>query len=284
MTYTTLIDVDSLAAHLGDPAFAIIDCRYNPNDEAWGRAEYLAKHIPGAGFADMDHDLAGPQTGRNGRHPLPDPAALTRTLSRLGIASDTQMIAYDQGAGMYASRLWWLLRWMGHDAVAVLDGGFAKWLATGRPTSAGEERRTSREFTGLPRLEMSLDTDRVLKLSRNRDWRLLDARAPERYRGETEPIDKVAGHIPGATNHFFMRNLNEAGAFRSPEELRRLFRQALDEVEPAHVVCYCGSGVTACQNLLALEHAGLRGAKLYPGSWSEWSSDPARPIGCGDEI
>ena len=284
MAFTTLVDTDTLAAHVADPGFAIVDCRYNPNDGTWGRREYLARHIPGAVYADMDRDLAGPKTGRNGRHPLPDPAALRRTFGRLGIASDVQVIAYDQDAGMYASRLWWLLRWLGHDGVAVLDGGLATWLAAGRPTSAGEETRAAREFTGLPRPEMALDVDHVSKLFRNRAWRLLDARAPERYRGETEPIDRIAGHIPRAAHYFYMRNVDQAGVFRSPEELRRRLREALGDVPPEHVVCYCGSGVTACHNLLALEHAGLHGAKLYPGSWSEWSSDPARPIGLGDEV
>ena len=184
---------------------------------------------------------------------------------------------------MYASRLWWLLRWLGHDAVAVLDGGFARWLAQGGPTSAGEETRPAHEFKGSPRLEMAVGAGEVGELLRRRGWRLVDARAPERYRGDIEPIDTIAGHIPGAANHFFKWNLEESGVFRSQEELGRRLREVLGDVPPERVVCYCGSGVTACQNLLALEHAGLRGAKLYPGSWSEWSSDPSRAIERGEK-
>ena len=282
MAYSTLINSGTVAARLGDQAFALVDCRYDLNDEAWGEREYRAGHIPGAVYAHLSHDLAGAKTDRSGRHPLPDPGALARFFGRLGIASDVQVAAYDQDTGMYASRLWWLLRWLGHEAVAVLDGGFARWLAEGRPTSAGQESRSAREFTGSARSEMSVGADEVTKLSQSRDWRLVDARAPERYRGDSEPIDKIAGHIPGAANHFFKGNLDEDGAFRLPEDLRRRFDEVVGDVPMERVVCYCGSGVTACHKLLALEHAGLRGAKLYPGSWSEWSSDPSRPIEQGD--
>ncbi len=278
MAFTTLINSETLTAHLADPAFAIVDCRFSLDDEQWGEREYVARHIPSAVYAHLDGDLSGIKTGRNGRHPLPDAAVLRHTLGRLGISSDIQVVAYDQDAGMYASRLWWLLRWLGHDAVAVLDGGFARWLAQGRPTSAGRETRAARTFIGSPLSGLFVGPDEVATLLGRRDWRLVDARAPERYRGDIEPIDNVAGHIPGAANHFFKWNLEEGGVFRSPEELGRRFREVLGDVPPEHVVCYCGSGVTACQNLLALEHAGLRGAKLYPGSWSEWSSDPSRAI------
>src|SRR5207247_6497297 len=282
MAYSTLINSGTVAARLGDQAFALVDCRYDLKDEAWGEREYRAGHIPGAVYAHLRHDLAGAKTDRSGRHPLPDPGALARFFGRLGIASDVQVATYDQDTGMYASRLWWLLRWLGHEAVAVLDGGFARWLAEGRPTSAGRDTRSAREFTGSARSEMSVAADEVTKLSQSRDWRLIDARAPERYRGDSEPIDRIAGHIPGAANHFFKWNLDEDGAFRSPEELRRRLDEVVGAVPTERVVCYCGSGVTACHNLLALEHAGLRGAKLYPGSWSEWSSDPSRPIEKGD--
>jgi thiosulfate/3-mercaptopyruvate sulfurtransferase len=228
-------------------------------------------------YAHLGHDLAGAKTGANGRHPLPDPDALRRTFGRLGIAEDDQVVAYDQDTGMYASRLWWLLRSMGHEAVAVLDGGFAMWLAEGRPTTSGQEQRAAREFHGAPNAGHAMTATEVEQVLRSPDWRLLDARAPERYRGETEPIDKVAGHIPGAGNHFFKWNLDDQGRFRSPDELRAKLRESIGAVLTDHVICYCGSGVTACHNLLALEHAGLHGAKLYPGSWSEWSSNPARP-------
>ena len=221
-----------------------------------------------------------PRAGTNGRHPLPDPHTLAQTFGRLGIASGVQVVAYDQDNGMFASRLWWLLRWLGHDAVAVLDGGFAKWTAEGRPAASGETGASAARVRSDRRApDMAVDVARRSPHARRgRDWRLVDARAPERYRGDTEPIDKVAGHIPGATNHFFQWNLDEHGLFRTPEELRAQMQASLGDVPADQIVCYCGSGVTACHNLLALEHAGLTGAKLYAGSWSEWSSDPTRPV------
>jgi thiosulfate/3-mercaptopyruvate sulfurtransferase len=277
MAFTTLIDTETLAPHLTDPAFAILDCRFKIEDVTWGEREYSTRHIPGAMYADLERDLSGEKTGANGRHPLPDAALLAGTFGRYGIDAGVQVVAYDQDAGMYASRLWWMLRWLGHDAVAVLDGGFAKWTADSRMTASGHETRQPRRFTGAPRAAMTAAVDDVAALRNRADWRLVDARAPERYRGETETIDRKAGHIPGATNHFFKWNVNDTGTFRSPEDLRERLLKTLGDIRPHHVVCYCGSGVTACQNLLALEHAGLSGARLYPGSWSEWSSDPSRP-------
>jgi thiosulfate/3-mercaptopyruvate sulfurtransferase len=279
MAFSTLISTGVLALNLDDPAFAIVDCRYKLDDDAWGAREYASVHIPGAVYAHLGHDLAGPKTGTNGRHPLPDPKTLADTIGRLGITSGVQVVAYDQDNGMYASRLWWLLRWLGHDAAAVLDGGFTKWLAEERPTMSGEEHRARTTFSGTARAGMAIDAQAVASLAGEPEWRLVDARAPERFRGESEPIDKTPGHIPGAVNHFFTWNLDERGTFRTPEELRdRLGASIGAQVAANHIVCYCGSGVTACHNLLALEHAGLRGAKLYAGSWSEWSADPARPV------
>jgi thiosulfate/3-mercaptopyruvate sulfurtransferase len=277
MSFRTLISTGVLAAHLDDP-FVVVDCRYKLDDEAWGLREYEAAHIPDAVYAHLGHDLAGPKNGTNGRHPLPDPDTLAATFGRLGIASGVQVVAYDQDNGMYASRLWWLLRWLGHDAVAVLDGGFAKWKAEGRPTKSGVEARAPQTFTPSPRPDMIVDASTIGSLLHDKAWRLVDARAAQRFRGDIEPLDRVAGHIPGAVNHFFQSNIEEGGTFRTPEALRAHLRDTLGDVPPDRVVCYCGSGVTACCNLLALEHAGLKGAKLYPGSWSEWSSDPARPI------
>ncbi len=282
MTYSTLITPAQLAAQLNDPACVVVDCRFALDDVDRGRRDYLAAHIPGAAYAHLDADLSGPKTGRNGRHPLPDPDVLQRTLSRLGVGTGTQVVAYDEGSGMYASRLWWLLRWMGHDAVAVLDGGIAAWTADGRPTSAGDESRTARDFSGVPRADMLVDADAVARIASIPDWRLIDARAPERYRGDTEPLDRVAGHIPGAVNHFFKSNLAETGQFQSAESLRASLGAVTAGATPDRVVCYCGSGVTACHNLLAMEHAGMHGAKLYPGSWSEWSSDDTRPVARGE--
>ncbi|OFV93360.1 MAG: 3-mercaptopyruvate sulfurtransferase [Acidobacteria bacterium RIFCSPLOWO2_12_FULL_65_11] len=278
MAYTTLMPTDVLAAHFGDPSWAVVDCRFTLADEAWGEREYLARHIPGAAYAHLDRDLSGPRTFRNGRHPLPDVSTLRRAVGRLGIANGMQVVAYDQDSGMFASRLWWLLRWLGHDTVAVLDGGVARWLAEGRQTSSGEEHRAAREFAGIARTDMVVGADGVQARMAQADWRLVDARTPERYRGDSEPIDRVAGHIPGAINHCFQWNLDEQGRFRPPEGLRTRFRDTIGDVAPEHIICYCGSGVTACHDLLALEHAGVRGAKLYPGSWSEWSSDPSRAV------
>jgi len=281
MAMTTLISTAVLAARLDDPAFAIVDCRFRLDDVAWGEREYAAAHVPGAVYAHLDRDLSGPKTGTNGRHPLPGSDGLEATLGRLGIASGVQVVAYDQDNGMYASRLWWLLRSMGHDAVAVLDGGFKKWCAEGRATKSGPETRAPRAFDGSPRPGMAVDAAFVASLAGKPEWRLVDARAPERYRGETEPLDKTPGHIPSAKNHFFQWNLNESGTFKSPEALRARLSESVGDVSPDRIVCYCGSGVTACHNLLALEHAGLKGAMLYPGSWSEWSSDPDRPVMVG---
>jgi thiosulfate/3-mercaptopyruvate sulfurtransferase len=277
MAFTTLIDTETLAGHLTDPAFAILDCRFKLEDVAWGEREYSARHIPGAVYADLERDLSGKKTGVNGRHPLPDADVLAETFGRDGIDSRVQVVAYDQDSGMYASRLWWMLRWLGHDAVAVLDGGFARWTAEDRATASGRETRQPRRFTGAPRAAMTATVDDVAGIRSRADWRLVDARAPERYRGETEAIDRKAGHIPGAANHFFKWNVNDTGTFRSPADLREQLRKTLGGIPSDHVVCYCGSGVTACHNLLALEHAGMSGARLYPGSWSEWSSDPSRP-------
>jgi thiosulfate/3-mercaptopyruvate sulfurtransferase len=220
-------------------------------------------------------------SGQNGRHPLPDPATLVRTLGRFGIASGVQVVAYDQDNGMFASRLWWLLRWMGHHDVAVLDGGFARWIADQRPTTAGRETRPARAFAGSPRADMVAGVEEVARLSAQGAAgaaRLVDARAPERYRGEVEPIDRVPGHIPGAINDHFMQNVDERGMFRSPDALRMRLTGALAGARPDDAIFYCGSGVTACHSLLALDVAGLPGARLYPGSWSEWSSDPSRPV------
>ena len=282
MPYTTLIATDALARHLADPAWAIVDCRFALEDEAWGEREYSARHIPGAVYTHLDRDLSGLKTGRNGRHPLPSADALAETFSGIGLDASVQVVAYGWHTDMFPARLWWLLRWLGHEGAAVLDGGFEKWIAEGRPVSSGPESRRRRQFVGAPCPEMLTDAQEVAELARRSTWRIIDARAPERYRGDLEPVDQAAGHIPGATNHFFKWNLDERGAFLKPDDLRPALETALDGISPDHVVCYCGSGVSACHNLLALEHAGLHGARLYPGSWSEWSSDPGRPVEVGE--
>lgn len=281
MAFTTVIGTSVLAGHLSDPQWVIVDCRFLLNDADWGRHEYLTRHIPGAVYAHLERDLSGELSGQNGRHPLPDPDVLIQTLGGFGVTRGVQVVVYDQDSGAFASRLWWLLRWLGHEDVAVLDGGFAKWLSEQRPTAAGEETRARRSFAGSPRRQMVVDAEEVARLAAREPARLIDARAPERYRGEIEPIDRVAGHIPGAVNDHFMQNVDEHGTFRSPEALRDRLTTAIGGVSPDEIVCYCGSGVTACHNLLALELAGLPGARLYAGSWSEWSSDPSRPVELG---
>jgi thiosulfate/3-mercaptopyruvate sulfurtransferase len=278
MSFRTLISTAALQPRLHDPAYVVVDCRFKLDDTGWGEREHAAAHIPGAIYAHLDRDLSGAKTGTNGRHPLPSPEALAATLGRWGIASGVQVVAYDQDNGMFASRLWWLLRWMGHDAVAVLDGGFAKWTAEGRATRAGAESRAPHTFVANVRSDMTVDVSGVDAIARSSPSLLLDARAPERFRGDVEPLDKVPGHIPGAKNHFFQQNVDANGTFRTPEELRDRLLAAAGGAPIDRLVCYCGSGVTACHNLLALEHAGLAGAKLYPGSWSEWCSDAKRPV------
>jgi thiosulfate/3-mercaptopyruvate sulfurtransferase len=278
MRFTTLISTDELAARLVDPTLVVVDCRFDLTDAGWGERAFHDGHIPRAIYASLNRDLSGPKTGTNGRHPLPDPAALAHTFGRWGIGEGSQVVAYDQDAGSYASRLWWELRWLGHDAVAVLDGGWAKWTREGRAVSAAVEARAAGTFVPRLRPELLATIADVEQLPANEDWRLVDARAPERFRGENETVDPIAGHIPGAANHFFKSNLTEAGTFRSADDLLAHLRASMGSVPADQTVCYCGSGVTACHNLLAMEHAGLHGAKLYAGSWSEWSADPKRPV------
>ena len=277
--YTTLVSTDLLARHLGD--WAIVDCRFDLQNEAWGRDQYRAAHIPGAVYASLNDDLSGARTGANGRHPIPTIEALAATLGRLGIDRATQVVAYDQDAGSYASRLWWLLRYAGHDAVAVLDGGWAKWVREGRPTRPGEEMRSPARYEAAARPALRVDVDDVSAHLGEPERLLIDARGPERFEGHSETIDRVAGHIPGAVNHFFKQNLAADGTLLQAETVRANFVHILRGQSPDRVVMYCGSGVTACQNLLAMEHVGLPGARLYVGSWSEWSSDPSRPVETG---
>ena len=276
--FKTLIDPTTLAAHLDDNNFVVVDCRFDLADPAKGEQLYLESHIPGARYAHLDRDLSGEKTGTNGRHPMPTLHQMRERFGALGIAAGKQVIAYDGDIGMYAARLWWMLRYMEHDAVAVLDGGFARWTNEGRPTRSGTEASTPATFEGSPREHWRLDANAVLASLDDPARLLVDARTETRFRGENETLDKVGGHIPGAKNFFFQRNLTDEKTFKSPEDLRAQWQTVLAGTSPEQVVMYCGSGVTACHNLLALEHAGLPGARMYPGSWSEWSSDPTRPI------
>ena len=305
MAFSTLISTGVLASHLDDPV--IVDCRFKLDDEAWGAREYASLHIPGATYAHLDRDLSGPTTGTNGRHPLPDPQTLAATFSRLGIAGGVQVVAYDQDNGMYASRLWWLLRWLGHDAVAVLDGGLKKWIAEGRPTASGDEHRAPREFSGLPRADMAIDVRAVSSLAGKADWKLVDARAPERYRGEIEPLDKKPGHIPGAANHFFQWNLDEGGRsahlrHSARSSARRSAPATLspgpitssataDRASPRATTCSPwstrGSRARSC-----IRDRGVSGRATLRGQWQK-AEHPAACVdhlvslaarGCGDDV
>jgi len=277
--YTTIVSTDQLASHLND--WAVVDCRFDLQNVQWGREQYGLAHVPGAVYASLNADLSAAPSGSNGRHPLPAVDAFAAALGRLGIDRQTQVIVYDQDTGAYASRLWWLLRYLGHDAVAVLDGGWAKWVREERPTRSGDETRQVVTFTPSLRPDARIELGDVIARVNDHSGLLIDARAPERFEGRTETVDRVAGHIPGAVNHFFKQNLAADGTMLPPNTLRAAFEQVLAGRAPEDAVMYCGSGVTACQNLLAMEHAGLRGTKLYVGSWSEWSSDPARPVETG---
>lgn len=280
--HTTLVDAATLAAHRTDARWLIVDCRFDLAQPAAGEAAYRAGHIPGAIYAHLDRDLSSPITAQTGRHPLPDAERFAQTLSSWGVTPDTQVIAYDADNGMYASRLWWLLRWVGHRAVAVLDGGFKAWNAAGLPTSTEIPARQPSQFQARPNRDLWLDADQVQQRVQQADWRLLDARAPERFAGKVEPLDKVAGHVPGARNHPFATNLASDGRFGAPEELRRRYEQSQAGVTDDHTIVMCGSGVTACHLLLAMEVAGKPGARLYAGSWSEWIRNPRRGVATTD--
>jgi thiosulfate/3-mercaptopyruvate sulfurtransferase len=328
MAFTALIDVDSLRA--AAPGTVILDCRFDLSDPAAGRRAYARAHIPGARYADLDRDLSSPVTPDSGRHPLPAPEALAGYLARAGIGKHTQVIVYDEANGAFAARAWWLLRWLGHESVAVLDGGFRAWTAAGAPTIGApttDAPTTGAPTTGAPpgnaptagsptpgdpagdalaggmplesghppaaisgtppsfavrlRPEAVLHAAQVSRALEDPRRRLVDARAPERFAGTVEPLDPVAGHVPGAVNHPFTGNLTEDGRFLPPVELRRRWLERLHGTQPSDAIMMCGSGVTACHNLLALEVAGLTGAKLYAGSWSEWIRDPQRPVARG---
>ena len=273
MTGSTLVSTQELSRHLG--SWRIFDCRHDLARPELGEAQYREAHIPGALFASLDRDLSAPKTGRNGRHPLPDPEAFAAWLGRSGVGPSDTVVCYDAANGAMAARLWWLLRWVGHESVSVLDGGFAKWTREGRAVTGEVPSFAATEYPARVNEELAVSVRTVQR--RLGQQLLLDARAPARYRGEQEPIDPEAGRLPGAKNRFNMDNVNADGTFKQPDELRRAFGDILGDRRPEETIHYCGSGVAACHNLLAMEIAGLRGAKLYAGSWSEWIADPERP-------
>ncbi|RXZ44558.1 sulfurtransferase [Crenobacter cavernae] len=280
--YRTLISADELMALPADDV-VIVDCRFKLADPDWGHTAYAAGHLPGAHYLHLDYHLSGAKTGQNGRHPLPDAERLAVSLGALGVAPDTQIVAYDDAGGMFAARLWWLARWLGHEAVAVLDGGIPAWQTAGGDLSAEEAKaaRLPSRFKIRASLAPTVDAAGVLANLDAPRFAVVDARAADRFRGENETMDPVGGHIPGALNRPFALNLDAEGHFKAPGVLAADWQAVLGGRPATDIVHQCGSGVTACHNLLAMEHAGLAGSRLYPGSWSEWCADPARPVATG---
>ncbi len=284
LPFTTLIETADLAAHLDNPNWAVVDCRFFLNHPELGRKQYLDSHIPGAVYADLDHDLSGPVTqGVTGRHPLPDVELFAAKLSSWGIDENVQVVAYDGAGGMVAGRLWWMLNWMGHERVAVLNGDFRAWFHENRPTVSGEESRTPRSFTPHIHPERVVTAEEVLAILNNPTVKLLDARAGDRFRGENETLDAKAGHIPGAKSAPYAQNLDAQGRVLSAQQLADRFQNLLDDTPGEQTVLYCGSGVTAAHNALAMAIAGLGTPRIYSGSWSDWITDPTRPVATGDE-
>ena len=273
-----LVDAGTLANGLGNPDWVVFDCRFSLTDPAWGRKQYHAGHVPGALYAHLDEDLSSPVGPATGRHPLPDPERLSEKLGLWGVDDQTQVVVYDDVGGAFAVRLWWLLHWLGHNRAVVLDGGLGAWRKAGGALSKEPPKTKHRTFKGCPDQSMWLTTTMMEVNLRTHEFEVVDARAAERFLGEQEPIDPVAGHIPGAINLPLGGNLAADGRFLPSSQLRRRFVAELGDVQPEKVVHSCGSGVNACHNLLAMEIAGLSGSRLYAGSWSEWIRAPKRPI------
>ncbi|MDX9884380.1 sulfurtransferase [Thauera sp.] len=279
-SYSTLIGAMEFAQRTHDPDWIVIDCRFDLADSSFGRQAYATGHLPGAFFLDLDEDLSGTKTGTNGRHPLPDPAQLSARLAACGVGNHTQVVVYDDAGGMFAARLWWLLRWFGHHRVAVLDGGLQAWLAAGQALDEALPEARPTTYSLALRADR-VDAQYVRQHLGQPDMVLIDARSPDRFRGENEMLDPVGGHIPGAINRFFRDNFDAHGCFKQASILREEFGALLGAHSPRQVVHQCGSGVTACVNVLAMEAAGLSGSRLYAGSWSEWCADPSRPVAHG---
>lgn len=276
-----LISTTELTALMNDaPNLVIVDTRHDLINPDMGRDAYAAGHIPGAIYLSIDEDLSGTKTGKNGRHPLPEAEAFAVTLGAKGISNQSLVVVYDQGSAMFVGRLWWMLRWVGHNSVFVLDGGIAQWQKEGRAVATAVTTRSATTFTASAHEHMRLTVAQTLTALTDPTQRILDARAAERYRGEVEPVDPVAGHIPGAFNRAFANNLRD-GLFKPADELRREFDTILAGRAPEQLIHQCGSGVSALANMIAMEHAGIHGSRLYAGSWSEWCSDASRPVATG---
>jgi thiosulfate/3-mercaptopyruvate sulfurtransferase len=283
MDFKTLITPQELIEHLEDPNWAIFDVRFDLNEREKGPQEYLKGHIPGAVYAHLERDLSLPASAEGGRHPLPSTNEIEKTFSQWGIDGKTQVVAYDARGGGFAARLWWMLSYLGHDRVALLNGGYPAWVKAGFPIRKGQESRKPREFKAVVQNWMLVGTQEVLKSIDDKDSLLIDARASERHQGLEEPIDRLAGHIPGAVNRFWQKNLDENGNFLSKETLREEWQALLKDIPAESSIVHCGSGVTGCLNILAMAHAGLDGARLYAGSWSQWLEDPNLPKVIGPE-
>ena len=280
--WTTLVDTATAAAHLDDPDWIFVDCRFTLTNPAAGLAAWTHAHIPGARYAHLDNDLSAPRRPDTGRHPLPPPGSLAEKLGAWGVDSRKQVVVYDDSFGAMAGRLWWLLKWLGHDAVALLDGGLPKWRREGLPLDANTPAPVATRFEARPDPLRCIDAAGVAAALASGDHVLLDARAEERFRGEIEPLDAIAGHIPGSRNYPYEENLDLGGTFLPVDELREQLATHLGATPPQRVIHLCGSGVTACHNLIAMEAAGLTGSRLYAGSWSDWITDPTRAIATGE--
>lgn len=281
MMFRTLIKPAELLSHLEASNWRVVDCRFDLANPDVGERAWQASHVPGAVYAHLEKDLSGPVTSTSGRHPLPVREKLAARLGQLGIGDGNQVVVYDASGGAMAARLWWLLRWLGHEAVAVLDGGWQAWRREDHPIETGTRAPHPVALTArVSGVQVVSSEDVARAVEGSADFRLVDARAAERFRGDVEPIDSVPGHVPGALNRPFADNLDEQGGFLAPPILRERFA-AIAGDRPDRVVHYCGSGVTACHNLLAMEHAGLPGSRLYAGSWSEWIRDASHPVAQG---
>jgi thiosulfate/3-mercaptopyruvate sulfurtransferase len=281
MIYQTLVSAQALAAHRSDPQWRIIDCRFDLGAPESGAAAYAAGHLPGAVYAHLDRDLSGARGPRDGRHPLPEPAAFAARLGAWGAGPGTQIVAYDDSQGLYAARLWWMARAIGHTAVAVLDGGLPAWRALGLPLDTALANWPAQHHPAPARWPGTVDAGQLGQLLAAGQCIVLDARSPERFSGAKEPIDPVAGHVPGARNFPMARALEPGGTMLAPEALNARLSEVTEGRPAGSLICMCGSGVTACHTLLALAVAGCDGARLYPGSWSEWCRDPQRPVATG---
>ncbi|GAB5560699.1 MAG: sulfurtransferase [Synoicihabitans sp.] len=277
-----IVSTAELARHLDDPDWIIFDCRHDLMKPDRGAEIFGEGHISSAHFAGVDRDLSGKKTGSNGRHPLPDPQAFADFLARHGVTADSRIVGYDDVGGQYAARLWWMTRWIGLKGGAVLDGGWPKWVSENLPISTEIPVVSPGEVVAQVDDTLLVGVSELAPKVATSDVCIVDARAPERYRGDVEPLDPVAGHIPGAQNVFFKSNLNSDLTLKSPAELKANFASAGLSESPTEVVHQCGSGITACVNLLAMERAGLMGSRLYAGSWSEWVADPHRPVSRGE--